>query len=291
MKTHTMVKNLMITALLLVGMTAQAQPFAPHGTFALMSIIDKNGNTIEKPFDQYKICMDDVSLTFVMEGNQFVIRKTDKNVLKYTGETPDAHDATATRVYDCERQSFTLKWWSTESNHRIFPHNDWCIEHYAMYNHSDNAGPVLRELNKVPNHTGFVDTYYFGKNAKKYFEKAMKNPILGRWKVLGTMDELRNVKLELQRLHEHPLQGAYSVVDLNYIIDIHGERGSIDSLKLNGKKSFTFGNSEYKLKWLSKDIVAVEINLNNRIDYLIWERMDGNISVFEDIAKRYTKNQ
>ena len=291
MKTHTMVKNLMITALLLVGMTAQAQPYDPHGTFALMSIIDKNGNTIEKPFDQYKICMDDVSLTFVMEGNQFVIRKTDKYVLKYTGETPDAHDATATRVYDCERESFTLKWWSTEPNHRIFPHNDWCIEHYARYNHSEKAGPVLRELNKVPNHTGFVDSYYFGKNAKKHFEKAMKNPILGRWKVLGTMDELRNVKQELQRLHEHPLQGAYSVVDLNYIIDIHGERGSIDSLELNGKKSFTFGNSEYKLKWLSKDIVAVEINLNNRIDYLIWERMDGNISVFEDIAKRYTKNQ
>ena len=283
-------KKIMIITLWLVGMTAKAQPFDPFGTYTLMSIIDKNGNTIEKPFDQYKICMKDVSLTFVMEGDQFIIRKTDKNVLKYTGETPDAHDATATRIYDCDREHFTLKWWSTEPNHRIFPHNDWCIEHYALYNTSSNAGRVLSELNRTPN-SQFIDYVFVSKKGKKFFDKALKNPILGRWKVLGTMDELRNIKQELQRLHEHPLQGTYSVVTLSEIIDLHGERGTIVPLELNGKKSFTSGNSEYKLKWLSKDIVAVEINLNNRIDYLIWERMDGNISIFQDIAKRYTKNQ
>ena len=52
-------KKIIITLLLvLVGMTAQAQPFDPFGTYRLMDVIDKNGDTIPTPFDQYKICME-----------------------------------------------------------------------------------------------------------------------------------------------------------------------------------------------------------------------------------------
>lgn len=284
-------KKIIITLLLvLVGMAAQAQPFDPFGTYRLMDVIDKNGDTIPTPFDQYKICMKNVTLTFVMEGNHFIIRKTDKDVLKYTGEEPDAHDATATRIYGEGREKFTLKWWSTTPNHRIFPHNDWCIEHYALYNTSSNAAPVLRQLNRVPA-SELVDTYFSDPKFKKAYEKAMKNPLIGRWRVLGWMDELRNVKQDLQRLHEHPNVGHYIILHLDDFIDVNGERGGIYTIELNGKNSFITGETqktEHKVIWLSKDIIAVEEQPDNyHTDYLIWERLDGEHSIFQLLSELY----
>ncbi len=278
-------EKIIITLLLvLVGMAAQAQPFDPFGTYRLMDIIDKNGDTIPTPFDQYKICMKDVTLTFVMEGNHFIIRKTDKNVLKYTGEEPDAHDATATRIYGDGKEKFTLKWWSTTPNHKIFPHNDWCIEHYALYNSSDNARPVLYQLNRTPA-SEIIDTWFADKKMQKAYEKSMKNPFVGRWRVLGWMDELCNVKQELQRLHDKPSVGHYCIFSPHEFIDVNGERGGIYPIKLNGKKSFTTGETtktEHKVTWLSKDIIAVEEQPDNyHTDYLILERLDGEHSIFQ----------
>ena len=283
-------KKIIITLLLvLVGMAAQAQPFDPFGTYRLMDVIDKNGDTIPTPFDQYKICMKDVTLTFVMEGNHFIIRKTDKNVLKYTGEEPDAHDATATRIYGDGKEKFTLKWWSTTPNHKIFPHNDWCIEHYALYNSSDNARPVLYQLNRTPA-SEIIDTWFADKKIQKAYDKAIKNPLLGRWRVLGTIDELRNVKQELKRLHEHPEKSHYCILTLNNLIDVTSNGGGIYLAERNGKKSFITGETqktEHKVTWLSKDIIAIEINADNRTDYLIWERLDGEHSIFQLLSDLY----
>lgn len=285
-----MKKNIITLLLVLVGMTAQAQTFDPFGTYRLMDIIDKNGDTIPTPFDQYKICMKNVTLTFVMNGNRFSILKNDKNVFRYTGETPDAHDATASRIYDCDREHFTMKWWSTYQNHKIFPHNDWCIEHYALYNTSSNAGPVLHQLNRVPD-CELVDTYFSNPKFKKAYEKASKNPLLGRWRVLGVMDELRNVKQELQRLHEHPEKHHYSILTLSNLIDVTRSGGSTYPVEINDKKSFATGESEkteHKVTWLSKDIIAVEITPDDyHTDYIIWERMDGERSIFQMLADLY----
>ena len=281
-------KKIIFTLLLvIVGMTAKAQPCDPFGTYRLMDIIDKNGDTIPTPFDQYKICMKNVTLTFVMNGDRFSIRKNDKNVFKYTGEEPDAHDATASRIYDCDREHFTLKWWSPYQNHQIFPHNDWCIEHYALYNTSSNAAPVLRQLNRVPA-AELVDTYFSDPKFKKAYEKAIKNPLIGRWRLLGWMDELRNVKQELQRLHEHPSVGHYSVLDYDRFIDVNGERGGIYPVTYNGKTSFITGKTEHKVTWLSKDIIAVEEQPDDyHTDYLIWERLDGDHSIFQLLGDLY----
>lgn len=280
-------KKIIITLLLvLVGMAAQAQPFDPFGTYRLMDVIDKNGDTIPTPFDQYKICMKDVALTFVMEGNHFIIRKTDKNVLKYTGEEPDAHDATATRIYGDGKEKFTLKWWSTTPNHKIFPHNDWCIEHYALYNSSDNARPVLYQLNRTPA-SELVDTWFADKKMQKTYDKAIKNPLLGRWRVLGTIDELRNVKQELKRLHVYPEKSHYCILTLNNLIDVTSNGGGSYPVDLNDKKAFITGGKENKVTWLSKDIIAIEINADNRTDYLIWERLDGEHSIFQLLSDLY----
>ena len=275
-----------LVCIVFAGMATQAQPVDPFGTYRLMDIIDKNGDTIPTPFDQYKICMKNVTLTFVMNGDRFSIRKNDKNVFKYTGEEPDAHDATASRIYGEGREKFTLKWWSTYQNHKIFPHNDWCIEHYALYNTSDNARPVLYQLNRTPA-SEIIDTWFADKKMQKAYDKAIKNPLLGQWRVLGTIDELRNVKQELERLHEHPEKSHYCIITLDNLIDVTSNGGGTYPVDLNDKKAFITGGKENKVTWLSKDIIAVEINADNRTDYLIWERLDGGHSIFQLLGDLY----
>ncbi len=141
-----MKKNVFFTFLALVMMTAQAQTENPRGIYKLTSLIDKEGLTIQAPFDQYKICMDSVTLMFTVQGGGYSLDKNDLQMFNYTGEMHDANNATATRIFDSNAEHFTLKWWSTYNNHLYFPHNDWCTEFYESGKYSVHAKAILDAL-------------------------------------------------------------------------------------------------------------------------------------------------
>ena len=241
----------------------------PRGVYKLTGIIDKTGTRIKAPFDQYKICTDSVTLMMSVQGNRFSLGKNDRKVFNYTGEEPDAHDATATRIFDSNAEHFTLKWWSTYSSHLIFPNNDWCTEFYESGQYSQKGRLILNALMSSP-------------------ASDPKNPLVGTWRILGQMDELRDVKKELKRLKENPAKNIYNVITTFHIIDFSGSYGDIYPLEFINKKSIKINLKVHGIKWLTKDIVAIEVykNDNAGIDYQILERMP-NQTVLEAVASRY----
>ena len=273
--------NIMVTAAIAFAPTlCMAQTENPRGVYKLMSIIDKQGATIKEPFDQYKICTDSVTLMFAVNGNQFSLGKNDSQVFNYTGEEPDANNATATRIFDSNAEHFTLKWWSTYNNHLYFPHNDWCTEYYESGKYSVHAKVILDAL--------------MSPNA---FHP--QNPFIGTWRFLGMMDELRDVKKQLNAFHKDVEEG----MDIGNLLFTHsyaimyskGSRGgSIEYAAYNGKKKIMMGDvlhqkvREQTFIWLSKDCFAMEVHLDGyRTYYQIWERVPDSTPLFDRIASQY----
>lgn len=268
-------------AIALMPAVSMAQTENPRGVYKLMSIIDKQGFTIKEPFDQYKICTDSVTLMFSVNGNQFAIGKNDSKVFNYTGEEPDANDTTATRIFNSNAEHFTLKWWSTYSNHLYFPKNDWCTEYYESNKYSDNAQKILDAL--------------MSPNASH-----QKNPFIGTWRFIGMMDELRDVKKELKKLREDAAKGQ-NIGNLIFtptraIMYSNGNRGgTIEHLAYAnvGKwKKIMMGDGqrihEHAITWLNKDCFAMEVYVDGfRTDYQIWERVPDSTPLFNKIASHY----
>lgn len=240
----------------------------PRGIYKLMTLVHKQGNTIKAPFDQYKICTDSVTMMLNVDGNMFSLRQNDSRVLNYTGEEPDAQNATATRIFDSNAEHFTLKWWSTTPNHLYFPHNDWCTEHYAANLYSKNSKKIFDALMSPP-------------------ARDPKNPLIGTWRMIGMVDELRHTKQELKRIREKPLDGLYTIFTPEYIVAITRNTGRLyPSPKPYDKKVFKVGNEENKITWLSPDLIAVEIHQGYRTDYEILERVTHG-TAFDGIASHY----
>ncbi len=273
--------HLMATAAIAIAPTlCMAQTENPRGVYKLTGLLDKYGNVIKEPFDQYKICTDSVTLMFTVNGNRFSIGKNDSQVFNYTGEEPDANDTTATRIFDSNAAHFTQKWWSTYSNHIYFPKNDWCTEYYESGKYSDNAKKILDALmSPTASHP--------------------QNPFIGTWRFIGMMDELRNVKKELKKLREDAAKGQ-NIGHL--IITPHPQRaimysngnrgGAIELFMYKGKKKIFMGTeqrpNEYAITWLSKDCIAMEVHVDGfRTDYQIWERVTDSTPLFNKIASQY----
>lgn len=260
--------HLLVAAIAFIPTLCMAQTENPRGVYKLMSIIDKKGFTIKEPFDQYKICTDSVTMMFTVHGNQFGIGKNDSKVFNYTGEAPDANDSTATRIFDSNAEHFTLKWWSNYSNHLYFPQNDWCTEYYESGKYSETAKKALDALMSPP----ALDP---------------KNPLIGTWRLIGMMDELRNTEQEMKRIREKPLDGIYTIFTPSYIVAIARNSGSIyPSPNPYNKKVFKVGQTENKITWLSKDLIAVEIHQDYRTDYEILERVSQG-TAYDGIASHY----
>ena len=257
-----------------------AQTDNPRGVYKLTSLIDKEGVTIQAPFDQYKICTDSVTLMFTMQGSGFSLGKNDSQVFNYTGEKPDANNATATRIFDSNAEHFTLKWWSTYQSHLYFPHNDWCTEFYESGKYSVNAKTILDALMSPS-------------------DSNPQCPFIGTWRFLGMMDEIRDVKKQLIALHKNIEDGmdignliftpSYAIMYSN-----RGRSGSIEYAGYKGKKKILMSNLQHKnireqnFIWLSKDCFAMEIHLDGyRTDYQIWERMPNTEPLINKIASQY----
>ena len=263
--------RLLVSAIVLLPLLCQAQNNEnPRGIYKLTSIIGKQGET-KAPFDQYKICTDSVTLMLNISGNRYNLSNTDHIIFNYTGEEPDPVNAHASRIYDSNAERFTLKWWNTTPGHMFFPENDWCIEKYESGQYSDTGRRIFDALTS----TGTAD-------------KA--NPLIGTWQVLGMMDELRDVKPTLQKMQkdysERPLRRHYYVILTKENL-IHTGQSSISNVSFLDKNSMKVGNQVMKIKWLSKDVVALEVKQDWRTDYEIWQRDTDSVPVLSRIAGVY----
>lgn len=240
----------------------------PRGVYKLTGLLDSYGNLIKEPFDQYKICTDSVTMMLTISGNQFLLGRNDKSIFNYTGEEPDAHDATATRIFNSNAEHFTLKWWSTTSGHLYFPHNDWCTEYYESGKYSETGKKIIDALMSTS-------------------AKDPKNPLIGSWRMIGMVDELRDMKQELKRLQDNPSEGFYFIFTPTNIVAIGRNTGMLyPAPNPYDKKTFKVGNNENKITWLSKDLIAIEVRQGYHTDYKILQRMSHS-TVYDGIASHY----
>ena len=261
--------HLLATAAIIAMPTlCMAQTENPRGVYKLTGLLDKYGNLIKEPFDQYKICTDSVTMMLAVQGNQFSLGRNDSRIFNYTGETPDANNATATRIFDSNAEHFTLKWWSTTQEHLYFPHNDWCTEYYESGKYSENGKNILDAIMSP-------------------LTKDPKNSLIGTWRMIGMVDELRDIKKEMKRIREKPLDGLYTVFTPSTVLAISRNRGVFyPSPAPYNNKVFKVGQTENKITWLSKDLIAVEIHQDYRTDYEILERVEQG-TAFDGIASHY----
>ena len=220
-----MFRTIIAIAVLLNATALSAQKADPRGIYHMVSITGRNG-TEPAPYDQYKICTDSmtwmVSITEDRSINRqweranrpyFIISDNDHMVFNYTGEQPDAVDATKSRIYNSGKKGFTLKWWSTSQNHRVFPHDDWCTEEYRSGSFSPSGEKIFNLL-------------YSTKS------KTKKDGIQGRWKVVGAIkmggskiiDEWQKLgTVELSENDYVSYQDKYAIIDDQHIFTAYRE--------------------------------------------------------------------
>ena len=117
--------------------------------------------------------------------------------------------------------------------------------------------------------------------------KDPKNSLIGTWRMIGMVDELRDIKKEMKRIREKPLDGLYTVFTPSTVLAISRNRGVFyPSPAPYNNKVFKVGQTENKITWLSKDLIAVEIHQDYRTDYEILERVEQG-TAFDGIASHY----
>lgn len=271
-KTITILAATLLAAL---PLASNAQTENPRGIYKLTTLTGKKGE-IKAPFDQYKICTDSLTLMVVVQGNSFAIKDTDRQLLNYTGERPESPDDKSTMVYDSDASHFTMKWWSENKGHLYFPDEGWCIEKYVAGSYSDMGKTVIDALNTT--------------EAAK-----ADNPLLGAWRIIGYIDELRDAKKDIPNLHDNYRKSKYNNCFLVFMpqhrVLITYTGGMTDKIEYNGKKSIKLGNATRQVKWLTKDRIAVQERIDYRTDWQILERMDDGRSPLSRVASIYPRRK
>ena len=264
-------KLLMAAAFLSLPIISNAQTENPRGIYKMMTLTGKQGE-IRAPFDQYKICTDSVTLMLSVQGNAFQIQDTDHKVFNYTGDQPKDENDKSTLIYDSNAEHFTLKWWNAGRGHIYFPDNNWCIEKYEANQYSDTGRKAFDALTDAP-----------------VAEKM--NPLLGAWRILGDVDELRDIKKVLPKMLENYESSKY--YNTFYIFSpetfalvVRLQRGVVNAVEYEDKKTFKLNNNTKHVKWLAKDRIAIEEKIDYRTDWKILERVTDGQNMLNRIASQ-----
>jgi len=262
----------LLLATLTMGVTAQTEN--PRGIYKMMTLTGKVGE-VNAPYEQYKVCTDSCTLMVSFNGVFFSISDNDHKVFNYTGDQPKTESDKSTLIYDSNAQHFTMKWWSQYTSHLHFPNNDWCIEKYESEQYSEMARIAFDAL------TGKA-------------EADPRNPLTGTWRIIGYVDELRDIKKGLPKLHEQYATSKYfnSFVVLtpeNVVITTRGHTGCVDKVEYTGKNAYKMGNKTFRVKWLTKDRITVEEHIDYRTDWQILERITDGQSPLSRIASQYLR--
>ena len=259
-----------------------AQTENPRGIYKMTTLTGKQGE-VKAPFEQYKICTDSVTLMVTERAAFFSISDNDHQVFNYTGDQPKSEGDKSPLIYDSNALQFKMKWWSTYPNHLHFPNNDWCIEKYES--------GLYSEMGKI-----FFDAL----TGKAAIDPA--NPLTGTWRIIGYVDELRDMKKDLPKLHEqYPTSkyfNSFVVFEPKNWTMINGSSGMqgvgggvVDKIEYNGKKAYKIGNTTRQVKWLSKDRIAVEEHIDYRTDWMILERVTDGTTPLSHIASQYVSRR
>jgi hypothetical protein len=262
----------MLLAALTMGATAQTEN--PRGIYKMMTLTGKLGE-VKAPYEQYKVCTDSCTLMVAFNAAFFSISDNDHTVFNYTGDKPKSENDKSTLIYDSNAEHFTLKWWSQYPSHLYFPNNDWCIEKYESGQYSGQARIVFDAL------TGKA-------------EVDPRNPLTGTWRIIGYVDELRDIKKGLPKLYEQYPTSKYfnSFMVLspeNVVITTGGRAGGVDKVEYTGKNAYKMGNKTFRVKWLTKDRIAVEEHIDYRTDWQILERVTDGQTPLSRIASQLVK--
>lgn len=255
------------------ALSVHSQTDNPRGIYKLTKLIDKTGSEVLAPYDQYKICTDSVTLTAIIAGNRFQIKKTDFQIFNYTGEATDSKDSTATRIFNSNDKHFTMKWWSTVDYHVYFPKNDWCTEYYSAESYSNTGNIIFKALQDIPT-------------------EDKQHPLYGNWHIIGLYDELVDVKKALKTIKKNNEQ-KYTGKDIAIITpqNFIYTGGQILDLESDGKTylniSVPGNNAHLKVYRLSADYVAVAKKRNQFTDYELWKRIADNVTPLQRIAAKY----
>ena len=260
---------------------ADAQTENPRGIYKLEGINGKNGQYFKEPFNQYKLCGDNVTLTMTVVGNSFRIFQNDSKVFNYTGAEPASADDKSSLIYDSDDKGFKLKWWSNYPNHQIFPLNDWCVETYSTNGFSKSMTVIANGL-------------------KSDLVSEKKKDLTGSWRLIGIMDELKGVKKELRlMMDEYSKSKLYNKVFLGFIdnnmVVLDNNIGSCNEIEYIGNKGYKIikdrfnddSNEIRNVTWISNDLIAVSFKEDHRTDYMILERMKDGKSILDYLFERY----
>lgn len=270
-------KMLMAAAIFSLPMVMNAQTEDPRGIYKMITLTGRMGE-VNAPWDMYKICTDSVTLMASFNKSQFHISRNDKKIFNYTGSEPQDENDKSTLIFDSNADHFTEKWWSTYESHPYFPKDDWCTEKYEANKYSDAARPVFDVLTSIPT----VDA---------------KNPILGTWKVIGWMDELKDAKKQLSTLQEAYETSKYkgqflAITPANIVpLKISGNvcNGFSQPTEILSKNAIILNSKTVSVKWLTKDIIAMETKIDYRTDWQILERVTESQSLMSYIASLNVK--
>ena len=268
-------KKYILTLLLVsfaIGATAQTEN--PRGIYRLMTLIGKSGE-VNSPYHQYKVCTDSLTLMVVFgRDGTFSINNNDRMVFNYTGDQPKSEDDKSILIYDSNAEHFTEKWWSEYPYHMIFPNNDWCIEKYQSGQYTEESRIAFEAMT--------------GKT-----EVDAKNPLTGTWRFIGELDELRDLKKGLAKLHErYPKSKYYNnffIFTPKNLVFASSGSGIVGDVVYDGKKGYTYkyNNITRKVKWLSKDRIAVELHTEIGTDWQILERVTDGQTPMSYIISSY----
>lgn len=260
----------LLLATLWVGANAQTEN--PRGIYRLMTLVGKNGE-INSPYHQYKVCTDSLTLMVVFRGGIFSMNNNDHQIFNYTGSEPKSEDDKSILIYDSNAEHFTEKWWSDFRGHMIFPDNDWCVEKYQSGQYTEESRIAFDAM------TGKA-------------EVDAGNLLTGTWRFIGYVDELRDIKKRLSKLHEQYPKSKYFnsfviFAPKDWTMIAGGTGGGVDKIEYNGKKSYKVGNMTHQVKWLSKDRIAVEERIDYRTDWMILERVTDGTTPLSHIISQY----
>lgn len=268
---NSTVKLLVAAAFLSLPAISNAQTENPRGIYKMTTLTGKQGE-IKAPYDQYKICTDSVTLMLSIQRNSFQIGDNDHKVFNYTGEQPKDENDKSTLIYDSNADHFKMKWWNAGRGNIFFPDNNWCIEKYEANQYSEAGRKVFHALTATP-----------------VADKT--NPLLGTWRVLGDVDELRDLKKALPKMHENYessryYNSFYIFTPETFTLVVRLQGGVINPVEYEGKKAYKLNDKTLHIKWLTKNRIAVEENIDYRTDWKILERVNDGQTMLSRIASQ-----
>ncbi|MBO4431190.1 MAG: M56 family metallopeptidase [Bacteroidaceae bacterium] len=222
----------------------------PRGIYRLTKITGRDGIEMNAPFDQYKICEEDATYSFWVDGSnlkniQFRLNINDTNVFDYTGRVPQEEDGHGSQIYDSNGKEFKLRWWSVYKDHALFPDHGWVVEKYERDKFSKAAEEIFSLLR---------DTKDFKSN----------DPYAGIWWVMSEKDEadLQAWKdgkgaIEPPLIMNGMVVRGHRVLRLSYMNDINmarrGLMGSVQDFSHVGKKQIRIGSRIYEPQWIHEN--------------------------------------